>query len=711
MPAGREWSGVDNKLIYELRSDGILYSLKDSISTLVKRKSPTRVQVEMWKNEVLLAPESGDLGTSAFRAKLVDLARERFGEVNGLADELGLIAMAFDDHCTEREEAASEDDRLANVAEFVGTPYRIADGGLVRLKNTREGEIPQRLTNFTARVEEEIIKDDGAEIRRIYRLSGRTGQRELPSAEVPASRFGVMNWIPEHWGLSARIAAGQGTKDFVREAIELLSRDAGTRYTYAHTGWRELPDKRRVFLHAGGAVRAEGVEVALEPGLERYSLPTLDEATREGLAEAVRWSLSFLELAPLRITAPLLGAAYLAPLSGIVVPDFTLWPWGSTGSFKSTLAALVLCHYGDFSETTLPLSFESTANALERSLFLLKDVPAVVDDWRPAVSRGDASEMDRKAQRLLRAAGNRQGRGRMTSDITLRHSYSPRGLVIATAEALPEGPAFESAAARALSINLSREDVNLEKLSELQQHKTALGRAMAGYIGWIAPRYEELSRRLPTSRDGLRNGLRPALVGSHPRTPDTAAAIVTGLQTLWAYALSTGALKQEAADEFLSRASAGVVEAAKAHTEATKGGDPATRFVEILRSLFDASRVYAKDRETGTHPEDWATLGWEKRETQHGVDIVPERSATFIGWVDESYLYLDKDAAYAAIAGFAQRGGIPFGIKPRLLWEALKRADKSLANQGRTDSVARVESKPRRVVQVSREAIFSDEPK
>ncbi|MGH3147484.1 MAG: CHC2 zinc finger domain-containing protein, partial [Rubrobacter sp.] len=111
--------------------------------------------------------------------------------------------------------------------------------------------------------------------------------------------------------------------------------------------------------------------------------------------------------------------------------------------------------------------FESTSNALERSLFLLKDTLAVVDDWRPAVSRGDASEMDRKAQRLLRAVGNRQGRGRMTSDTTLRRSYSPRGLVIATAEALPEGPAFESAAARSLSVNLSRSDIDLGCLSEL----------------------------------------------------------------------------------------------------------------------------------------------------------------------------------------------------------------------------------------------------
>jgi hypothetical protein len=106
-----------------------------------------------------------------------------------------------------------------------------------------------------------------------------------------------------------------------------------------------------------------------------------------------------------------------------VVPDFALWLWGGTGSYKSTITALFLSHFGDFSETNLPLSFESTANALERMLFLAKDVLIVIDDVRPRVTRADAEEMTRKVQRILRAVGNRQGRGPMTSDTRLRQSY------------------------------------------------------------------------------------------------------------------------------------------------------------------------------------------------------------------------------------------------------------------------------------------------
>jgi hypothetical protein len=694
-------------LAYELRDDGVLYSLHDDIKVKVQPRGASRVRVSLQHGNMIIPPETGDLGTGTFRARLVDLARERFGEVNGLADELGLIAVAFEAHLKEREEAASEHDAGTNTPELVGTPYRIVKGGIVRLKNTREGEIPQRLTNFTARVEEETIRDDGADVRRLYKIAGKAGEKPLPRAEVLASQFQSMGWVSEAWGLSARITAGQGARDYTREAIELLSNDAKVRHLYAHTGWRELPGGARAYLHAGGAIGAEGVEVELEPGLERYLLPVPAEG--EELARALRCSVAFLKVAPSRITAPLLGAAYLAPLSEMVVPDFTLWPWGPTGGFKSTLAALLLTHFGMFSETTLPLSFESTSNALERSLFLLKDTLAVVDDWRPAVSRGDASEMDRKAQRLLRAVGNRQGRGRMTSDTTLRRSYAPRGVVLATAEALPEGPAFESAAARAFSINLSRNDVDLEHLSKLQRQKDEFARAMAGYVGWVAACYDELAHTLPAFRDGMRENLRTELPDTHPRTPDAAAALITGLEALRAYCVSVGALDEAAAERMQARAAAGVIEAAKLHAEATRGGDPATRFIELLRSLFAADLAYLRSRETGKQPPEWEELGgWE--ETDDSIEQYrPKHSAAFVGWADETYLYLDREAAYAAVSHFAQRGSIPFGIKPRALWSALKRAGVNLADAGRNDTLARVQGKPKRVVQIRREAIREEE--
>jgi hypothetical protein len=153
-----------------------------------------------------------------------------------------------------------------------------------------------------------------------------------------------------------------------------------------------------------------------------------------------------------------------------------------------------------------------------------------------------------------------------------------------------------------------------------------------------------------------------------------------------------------------------VLEAARLHTEATQGGDPATRFIEILRSLFEAGRACVKDRETGKEPPDFEELGGERYETQYDEGVIPKKAAEFVGWADDTHLYLDKEAAYAAVAGFAQRGSIPFGIKQRALWAALKRFGLSLAHEGRTDTLVRVQGKPRRVVQIRRGTIRQEVP-
>jgi hypothetical protein len=458
------------------------------------------------------------------------------------------------------------------------------------------------------------------------------------------------------------------------------------------------------------------VEVELEPGFEKYHLPPAPPSPEEAI-EAIRLSWQCLLVAPHRVTAPLLAAAYAAPLSEIVVPDFTIWLYGGTGSYKSTLAALILSHFGDFSETNLPLSFESTSNALERNLFLAKDVLTIVDDWRPGVTRADSEDMDRKAQRLLRGVGNRQGRGRMTSDTMLRSSYPPRGVVAATAEALPEGPAFQSAAARSLSINLSKNDVDLAKLSELQRHKRMLSVAMAGYVSHLAGRYARLAKELQGQREALRNRLPGKLPGSHPRTSDNAAALIVALQQLKDYSVSVGAMGETEAHERYKAARDGVLQAARAHTEATGGGDPASTFVEIMRFLFAAKRAYARVRESGNNPPECLQIGWEDlhptfkdRDTiapAFRFQIAPR--AEFVGWADESFLYVDKQAAYAAVSGSAQRGGIPFGIKPRALWEAMSRSGKSLADPGRSDTTAKIEGKTKRIIQIPRELVVGED--
>jgi hypothetical protein len=103
-----------------------------------------------------------------------------------------------------------------------------------------------------------VVTDDGAEEKRYVQIHGRhsTG-RDLGVARVPLSAFPGMAWPVTAWGPSAVVSAGMGTKDRVREAIQVLSPEVRRRHVYTHTGWR-LRDGVHYFLHAGGAIGAHG---------------------------------------------------------------------------------------------------------------------------------------------------------------------------------------------------------------------------------------------------------------------------------------------------------------------------------------------------------------------------------------------------------------------------------------------------------------------
>ena len=254
-------------------------------------------------------------------------------------------------------------------------PYFVTrDGMIAWRKETREGIVPQALCNFTARIVAEEVLDDGAEQRTVFVIEGDLpGGRPLPPTRVAAERYPAMSWVTEAWGTAAVIFAGQGKRDHLRAAIQMLSGSVTRRTVYGHLGWRRIGNGW-AYLHSGGAIGAHGVLNDIEvdtstDGLLSCQLPLPEGAA---LADAVRASLALLDLGPDTITAAVLGATYRAPLGEPSPIDFALHLAGPTGAFKTELAALAQAHFGAaFNGRHLPASWADTANMLKK-----KDVPA-----------------------------------------------------------------------------------------------------------------------------------------------------------------------------------------------------------------------------------------------------------------------------------------------------------------------------------------------
>jgi hypothetical protein len=386
-------------------------------------------------------------------------------------------------------------------------PYRASEatGGLVWDKPTQNGSVATPLTNFTARIVADVSEDDGAEVERLFEIEAMLSGRRH-AFTVPARQFPGMGWVAEHLGAGAIVRPGFGVRDHARAAIQMLSGEIPTRRVYAHTGWRKIGGEW-LYLHAGGTVGGsaggEGSEaqVELSGTLRERELPTAAPEGEE-LRGAVRESLGLLEVAPGGISYPLLAAAYRAPLGE---SDFSIHVSGATGEGKSEFAALFQQHYGAELDARSLLSWESTENAIEGQAFTLKDQLLILDDFAPTGTSYDIQRWHKKADRVLRAKGNRSGRQRMRPDTTLRPEKPPRALIISTGEDVPRG---QSLRARMIVLELSPGDLDWERLTGCQSAAGAglYALAMSGLEERSGVSYNTIWR----IEDGRQ--------GAHPRT-------------------------------------------------------------------------------------------------------------------------------------------------------------------------------------------------
>lgn len=389
--------------------------------------------------------------------------------------------------------------------------------------------------------------DDGAERKKCFRIGGiHASGQTLPEITLPVSEFSAMSWIVENWGAKCNLEPGQSVKEQIRYAIQSTGEQAEQITIYGQLGWKNLDGGWRYLMPGVNAV-----QVSLPASLSGFSFPE-----RAGNFSA---SLELLDssLAPEEILWPLWGFMYLAPLQEFLRRAghecrTVLALIGRTGSKKSTLAALILSHFGRFTFDSLPLTFRDTANSILERLFLLKDVPTVIDDFHSGTHAEEAA-MTRTAQLIMRAFGDRTGRGRMRSDLTLAESKPPQGLGIITAEYPPD--LSESGAARYLGLETRPSSIDIAKLSLWQERarRQELSDSMRAYIEWIQQKClcDEIKfvdfLRKEFERD--RSEFHVSNPNAHDRIPDACAWLFLGFSFALSFYQANGLLSVEQQEE------------------------------------------------------------------------------------------------------------------------------------------------------------------
>lgn len=315
----------------------------------------------------------------------------------------------------------------------------------------------------------------------------------------------------------------------MRAAIFELAAELPKRYIYTNTGWCKVNSKY-VFAYNGGSVGNADISVELESGLCGYKLSerNFDLGT---MGNAVR---TLFDVAPPKIILPLIALAFLSPLNEFFrqancEPAFLLYLLGKTQSRKSTLAALILSFFGEFTSSKLPMSFKDTGNALEKKCFILKDVLTVIDDFHPVFSAADKTAMMQKMQSIARGYGDRCGRSRLRSDMTIIKGNAPRGNVIVTGEDFPD--IGESGSARTFLIEIDKKDIPVTEALNAAQGFAAAGvysGIMKKYIEWLIPKIPKMPEQLKKLFGHFRTKALADGIGVNGRTGDIIAWLQIG---------------------------------------------------------------------------------------------------------------------------------------------------------------------------------------
>ena len=571
-------------------------------------------------------------------------------------------------------------------------PYEIRDNCLYVTTVSKRGSSTTKVCNFVPRIVSEKTVDDGAVTEKTLVLSGiHTDGSTLPPVEVNGADLSNFNWLLDKWGAKCIIEVGQRCKDYLRYYILTTSENAEQLTEYHVTGWKKIAGEWHFLLPHEAPFGKGSCQLKLTEGLQEssgdtcpatnqidYPNVTLKGKLRYYCGER-NWSKTDLHTAKLLYTMPparkeiihpLLAFAFLTPLNEFLrqagcMPKFTLFLTGRTGTRKSTIAALILSFFGAFTSTDLPMSFQDTANSITANAFTLKDVLTCIDDFYPS-DNAEMKKLNTTAQKIMRAYGDRTGRGRMRADCTLMENRPPQGNAIITGELRPD--VGESGIARYFPLELKDGDVNLAYLTEYQE-EAAQGvyrRTMFAYTQWLKRRFicdddheGKFVKRLRELYDFYRSDFLSHGVKCHGRLPEIVACLMIGMRFFLYFLKENGVIFQDEKDEEINNFSDLLLRVAARQAVDIEYEKPANIFVRKLYALMESGDVVLK------------------KKGSHG-DYTP---SFFSGIVNSDYLMIHLDSVFPLIKKLCSDSGEAFPYTKNSIMKAL--VEEGIAEPGR----------------------------
>lgn len=530
------------------------------------------------------------------------------------------------------------------------------------------------IANFQSILSEQLEIDDGAEGPKDMRykislLHPNLLQRPIV---VTPDELEDGSWVAKT-DASLIVFGPRTYSQHLRIQLRVLGNVDNRKKIFINLGWNKL-DGKTIYLANNGAITKEGFTTNYYTSPEFGGPSGYEVATTEN--EVERRSIfckiqRLLAVSKRKFTTALLAAAFRAPLIKYLPTDFCLGVFGVTGSQKSTLVALFTNFFGrEFNYNNLPESFGSTQNAIERKAFLTFACIIVVDDWVP----GEHSKY--KADYILRSVGNRQGRGRLNADTSLKKSYFPRSLVILTGEDIQ---VEQSLRARMLILAMEKNSVDMDSLTELQDfaENGDFNKFMGDYIQWLIEVEDGLSEKLKSLFKQYRLEFQKDT--KHARIAPNLAHMMIGVDLFADFCLAKNLMSQTERSEFIIESKSYLSELKETQNSHQESSDPINIFSEILRTILTNGTAHIRH----PNPTELGSL-YKSAGYSSVTQFCSQPEGDCIGEFKNGYMCLVKSVTFDKIKQYAFRHGRPFNFSERAISDRLKDRGLLLTDEGRT---------------------------
>jgi hypothetical protein len=533
------------------------------------------------------------------------------------------------------------------------------------------------LTNFSAKIVkgETLVKENGnPEI--YYHIEGIAHDgTSLKPIRLSMDEFDNKKWFRTSWGGKAVL----NDVDFYKKASKLLglaiyelSQPFPSVSVYDQMGIKDqlLGDPK--FIFGNGSITSKGIDKTSYSTLpERLSYVRLPEhlPDDEQIKEAVKTVFELLNFSENNSNIGLIIclAAIRASISMFLPIDHWIFLVGQKGTFKSSIARIMMSFFGSTTKYTSLISWESTICVLESFLHHANNGLICVDDFVYPPKSNRKHEFNTKAEQILRASSNGSQKSRTKNQgSSVENKSGLNCMLISTGEFVPPSVA-DSLHTRGIYIPFNVGDVNRQKLKELQKFAkdgTFVSVNMV-FIQYLLNDYQKNSAKALEWFDAASESYKKSF-----DLTDRAVSHMAGLAVGWVFflkfAVGMGVITSDESKTYQKQVKNSLGKLME-EQESIYSPDVGKIFVSGLRCAFQEGRAHLIDSQTGKRPlkAEPSKVGWHDKKSK----------SLCVGWRDTKtgWVYINGDIDVDdLIALMPEQHRQLFPSGPKTFWKFIK---------------------------------------